>query len=76
MAPPEQVADMWLGLTVLPAIAVFAFADMSELHDPFVGPAIRQRVGLVARCPMLRAYSGGRCAPVLTAALTRRRNSL
>jgi hypothetical protein len=28
----------WLGLLVLPVVAVFAWVDVSELHDPFVGP--------------------------------------
>jgi len=37
----------WLGLWVLPVVAVFAWADVGELHDPFVGLAIIREAGLL-----------------------------
>jgi hypothetical protein len=37
----------WFGLAVLPVVALFAWADVSELRDPFVGPAIVREAGLL-----------------------------
>jgi hypothetical protein len=37
----------WLGLTVLSIPVVFAWVDVGELNDPFVGPAIIEEAGLL-----------------------------
>ena len=35
----------WLGLIVIGVALVFALAQIQELHDPFVGPAIVREAG-------------------------------
>ena len=35
----------WLSLLPLAALLLFGFGRVSELHDPFVGPAIREEAG-------------------------------
>jgi hypothetical protein len=37
----------WLGLSVLPISVLFGLADVSELRDPFVGPAIIEEAGVL-----------------------------
>jgi hypothetical protein len=66
----------WFGLTVLPVIALFAFADVSELHDPFVGPAIVREAGWSHVVLWYALILASIAIPVLTAALVRRRKSL
>ena len=66
----------WLGLVVLPVTAFFAFADVSELLDPAVGPAIVEEAG---RLHVLLWYSlilASLTIPILTAVLSRRGKSL
>jgi hypothetical protein len=66
----------WLGLTVLPVVALFAFADVSELHDPFVGPAIVREAGWPHVVLWYALILASITVPVLTAAFVRRRKSL
>jgi hypothetical protein len=66
----------WLGLLVLPVVAVFAWADVGELHDPFVGPAIIREAGLLHVLVWYTFILAGIGVPVLTAAIMRRRKSL
>jgi hypothetical protein len=66
----------WLGLLVLPVVAVFAWADVGELHDPFVGPAIIREAGLLHVLVWYAFILAGIGVPVLTAAIMRRRKSL
>ena len=35
----------WWGLLLLPLVAALAWRDVSELYDPFVGPAIVMEAG-------------------------------
>jgi hypothetical protein len=35
----------WWGLVPLPVVAVFAWIDLNDLLDPFVGPAITREAG-------------------------------
>ena len=37
----------WWGLLPLPVVAIFAWIDLNELLDPFVGPAITIEAGRV-----------------------------
>jgi hypothetical protein len=66
----------WLGLLVLPIVAVFAWADFSELHDPFVGPAIIREAGLLHVVVWYAFILAGIAVPVLTAVIVRRGKSL
>jgi hypothetical protein len=66
----------WMGLLVLPIVGVFAWADVSELHDPFVGPAIIREAGLLHVLAWYTFILAGIGVPVLTAAIMRRRKSL
>jgi hypothetical protein len=66
----------WLGLLVLPVVGAFAWADLSELRDPFVGPAILEEAGLLHVLAWYTFMLVGIGVPVLTAAIFRRRKSL
>jgi hypothetical protein len=66
----------WLGLLVLPIVSVFAWADLSELRDPFVGHAIIEEAGLLHVLAWYTFILAGIGVPVLTAAIVRRRRSL
>jgi hypothetical protein len=66
----------WLGLLILPVVAVFAWADVGELHDPFVGPAIVREAGLLHVLVWYALMLAGISIPVLAAAIMRPRKSL
>ena len=66
----------WGGLLVLPVVGVFAWADVGELHDPFVGPAIIREAGFVHVVAWYAFILAGIGVPVLTAAIMRTRKSL
>ncbi len=66
----------WLGLLVLPIVAVFAWVDVGELNDPFVGPAIIEEAGLLHALVWYAFILAGVGVPVLTAAMARRGKSL
>jgi len=63
----------WLGLTVLAVVAFFAFVDVSDLHDPFVGPAILREAGWPHVVLWHALILASIALPVLTAAFKRRR---
>ena len=65
----------WLGLLVLPIVGAFAWGDVSELRDPFVGPAIMEEAGLSYVVGLYTCIVVGIGAPVLTAEIARRRAS-
>jgi hypothetical protein len=65
----------WLGLLVLPVMAVFAWVDVSELNDPFVEPAIIREAGLLHALAWYAFILAGIGVPVLTAAIVRCGNS-
>jgi hypothetical protein len=62
----------WWGLLVLPVVALFAWVDMGELHDPFIGPAIFKEGGLFYVVVWHALILAGFAVPILTAALKRR----
>jgi hypothetical protein len=66
----------WWGLLVLPVVGVFAWADVGELHDPFVGPAIIREAGFVHVVLWYAFILAGIGIPVLTAAIIRTRKPL
>jgi len=66
----------WLGLLVLPIVGVFAWADVGELRDPFVGPAIIKEAGLLHVLAWYTFILAGIGVPVLAAAIMRRRKFL
>jgi uncharacterized membrane protein YhhN len=66
----------WFGLTVLPVVALFASADVSELSDPFVGPAIVKEAGWWHVVLWYALIMASIALPLLTAANVRRRKSL
>ena len=66
----------WLGLLVLPIVAVFAWVGVGELNDPFVGPAIIEEGGLLHVLVWYAFILAGVGVPVLTAAMARRGKSL
>ena len=61
----------WLGLVVLPIVAVFAWTDVGELNDPFVGSAIIKEAGLLHVLMWYAFMLAGIGVPVLTAAIMR-----
>lgn len=62
----------WLGLLVLPIVAVFAWVDVGELNDPSVGPAIIEEAGLLHVLVWYAFILAGAGVPILTAAMVRR----
>jgi hypothetical protein len=65
----------WLALLPLLLVAFFAWGDISELRDPYVGPAILQEAGyryVAARCGVIL---GGFLLPLI-GTLQKRASSL
>jgi hypothetical protein len=65
----------WCGLTVLPVAITFGLADMSELRDPFVGPAIISEAGLLHVVVWYALILSSVLIPTITAAIVRYRKS-
>ena len=65
----------WFGLAVLPIAITFGLADMSELRDPFVGPAIISEAGLLHVVVWYALVLASIIIPTITAAIVRYRKS-
>lgn len=65
----------WFGLTVLPIAVTFGLADMSELRDPFVGPAIVEEAGLFHVLVWYALILASVFIPIITAIIVRHRRS-
>ena len=65
----------WCGLTVLPVAVIFGLADMSELRDPFVGPAIVREAGLLHVVVWYALIVASILIPTITAITVRLRRS-
>lgn len=63
----------WFGLTVLPIAITFGLADMSELRDPFVGPAIVEEAGLLHVIVWYGLILASILIPTITATIVRYR---
>ena len=61
----------WWGLLLLPLVAVFTWRDLSELHDPFVGPDIVREAGYVYVIGWYALIVAGFALPVTSALLKR-----
>lgn len=65
----------WLGFIVIPIVALFAIADVSELWDPFVGPEIVREAGVWHVVAWYCLIVGSIAIPSVTGILQRRRSS-
>ena len=65
----------WLGLSVLPLVALFGLADVSELRDPYVVPAIIQEAGLLHVVAWYALIFLALAIPSVAAVIERRRKS-
>jgi hypothetical protein len=61
----------WWGLLSLPLVAAFAWGDVSELHDPFVGPAIVREAGYAYVLGWYAVIIAGFALPITSALLKR-----
>ncbi len=65
----------WLGLSVLPVVALFGLADISELRDPFVGPAIIEEAGVLHVVVWYALILLAAAIPTIAVVIRRRRKS-
>lgn len=61
----------WWGLLSLPVVAIFAWIDLNELLDPFVGPAITKEVGRIHVVGWYAVIFAGFALPIAGAVLKR-----
>jgi len=61
----------WWGLLALPLVAAFAWSDVSELYDPFVGPAIVREAGYAYVLGWHALIIAGFALPITSALLKR-----
>jgi hypothetical protein len=61
----------WLGALVLPVVGLFAWVDIGELRDPFVGPEIVREAGSLYVLLWYAFILAGFGVPIVTAAIMR-----